>query len=429
MRVILSYGLGVDSTAILVRWLLDPSSRDFELRDLTVVTAQVGHEFPDTRELVEAHVVPLLRQHGVRYVQVGRSGRSVNDWRVLSDTREPTRCHTEGGGFTLMDESLASATVPQKGGARKCSQKFKGAPLDQWIERELGGAPFRHAIGFELDERGRVARDEVLRHDAPERRNVRVGRHPEYPLVAWGWDRARCVAYLREVFGVDWPKSACTFCPFSDNARGLPSHVARLGRYPDLAAQGAMMEWVAMALNPRQPLYTLRGDYQDVVVGTSPAVAQAFERQLASVRWAVYRVRRAWVLNRKGKPQCAGRDVECVATHATREAAEHELGELARRLWVHVVPQGRTVAAVLRPKPDGAGREELYVVAPHAPEAKTGRGFSRAWEELEPVRLPVVTPGRDAQHQEPPSRPSPQRRRRDPRSGRAGPGATDERER
>lgn len=42
--VILSYGMGVDSTAILTRWLLEPWSRDFGLEDLVVLTAQTGDE-------------------------------------------------------------------------------------------------------------------------------------------------------------------------------------------------------------------------------------------------------------------------------------------------------------------------------------------------------------------------------------------------
>ena len=35
---VLSYGLGLDSTAVLLRWLADPSSRDFDLSDLVVIT-------------------------------------------------------------------------------------------------------------------------------------------------------------------------------------------------------------------------------------------------------------------------------------------------------------------------------------------------------------------------------------------------------
>jgi transposase len=41
--------MGVDSTALLLRWLHDPDSRDFDLDQLIVITAMTGDEFPDTR--------------------------------------------------------------------------------------------------------------------------------------------------------------------------------------------------------------------------------------------------------------------------------------------------------------------------------------------------------------------------------------------
>ena len=47
-RHVLSYGLGLDSTAVLLRWLTDPSSRDFDLSDLVVITAMTGDEFSAT---------------------------------------------------------------------------------------------------------------------------------------------------------------------------------------------------------------------------------------------------------------------------------------------------------------------------------------------------------------------------------------------
>ena len=87
---ILSYGMGVESTGILVRWILEPSCRDFELSDLIVVTAQTGHEFADTKECVEVYLLPLLRAHGVRWVQIARAGNSSTDGIVvLADTRSP----------------------------------------------------------------------------------------------------------------------------------------------------------------------------------------------------------------------------------------------------------------------------------------------------------------------------------------------------
>lgn len=49
----LSLGMGVDSAALLARWLLDPSSRDFDLDDLVVVTAMTGDEYTATRLLMD----------------------------------------------------------------------------------------------------------------------------------------------------------------------------------------------------------------------------------------------------------------------------------------------------------------------------------------------------------------------------------------
>ena len=91
---ILNYGMGVDSTAILLRWLLEPSTRDFDLSELLILTAQTGDEFEDTKELVEAHILPLLQQYGVRFVQVARNGASIRDgYIVLSDSRSSQTLH------------------------------------------------------------------------------------------------------------------------------------------------------------------------------------------------------------------------------------------------------------------------------------------------------------------------------------------------
>jgi hypothetical protein len=44
--VVMSFGLGLDSTALLMRWIVDPAARNFDLRDL----AMTGHESAATRE-------------------------------------------------------------------------------------------------------------------------------------------------------------------------------------------------------------------------------------------------------------------------------------------------------------------------------------------------------------------------------------------
>ena len=96
MHTILSYGMGVESTAILVRWLEDASVRPCPLHELIVITAQTGDEYEDTRMDIEAHVLPMLRRHNVRYVQVARRGHSQADGIVvLSDIRQPQRLFLE----------------------------------------------------------------------------------------------------------------------------------------------------------------------------------------------------------------------------------------------------------------------------------------------------------------------------------------------
>src|SRR3954447_22508634 len=110
MKVILNLGMGVDSSVIAHRWLTDPTSRDFNLADLVVVTAMTGNEFPDTRRVVEAHLLPLFCRHAVRYVQLARNGHFEKDGiTVLSDSRAPERLYLEGM-YTLGQELTAAGT-------------------------------------------------------------------------------------------------------------------------------------------------------------------------------------------------------------------------------------------------------------------------------------------------------------------------------
>ncbi|NJR61835.1 MAG: hypothetical protein HC769_25210 [Cyanobacteria bacterium CRU_2_1] len=49
---LLNWGMGVESTAILVRWMLEPQSRPFnDFHNLIVLTAQTGDEMDETKYL------------------------------------------------------------------------------------------------------------------------------------------------------------------------------------------------------------------------------------------------------------------------------------------------------------------------------------------------------------------------------------------
>ncbi|WP_157529730.1 hypothetical protein [Nocardia sp. NRRL S-836] len=120
-KVVAALGLGCDSSAILARWLTNPSSRDFALDDLVVITAMTGQEWPVTRLLVEEHLLPLMAAAGVRFIQVARRGpRQADGIDILSDTRSPDRLQLVGA-WTLAHEMFAGATVPQTAGDRLCS--------------------------------------------------------------------------------------------------------------------------------------------------------------------------------------------------------------------------------------------------------------------------------------------------------------------
>ena len=74
VATILSYGMGVESSAILLRWIMSPATRPCPLEDLIVITSQVGDEYTDTGRDVNTHILPLMGALGIRYVQVARHG-------------------------------------------------------------------------------------------------------------------------------------------------------------------------------------------------------------------------------------------------------------------------------------------------------------------------------------------------------------------
>lgn len=369
MNVVLSYGLGADSTAILLRWLDDPTSRDFDLEDLIVLTAMTGDEFVDTRELVQAEVLPRMADHGVRYVQVARGGPTVADGViVLDDSRTPTTLYAEGV-YKLADEMFAGGTVPQvASGRRTCSIKQKGVPLDTWIEQNIDG-PFRHVMGFNADEEKRVLRDSSYSNAV---------RQSEYPLVEWGWGRERLLEEIEAIveIGRPWPKSCCSFCPFAND-----NHLARYVDQPEAAVQAMLMEHVSMALNPRMTLFASKS-VQDLVADALPAVADAFYERLAGTEHAVYDIRRVFHARRdgSGRKGSANRSVRKVFHGTATECFRH-----IRGLALELGGERPVVeAGVMRSWIDHGGDrypsvERFLVVAPSLAADKQQPSFENWW--------------------------------------------------
>ncbi|WP_404316439.1 hypothetical protein [Prescottella equi] len=382
-KVVLSYGLGEDSTAILLRWIEDPTSRDFDLDDLVVITAMTGDEWDSTRAAVEEHVLPRIAAAGIRYIQTARGRRHVTTAGegvvILDDTRTPSRLYIEGD-YSLYREMIEAGTLPQSGGARLCSVHAKGDVLDAVIARITRGQPYRHVMGFEAGEQRRAAKDTMFNTD------LRTG---EYPLIDWGWTRDDAIAYTRSVTGTSVGKSACTFCPFTfANKQGRADVFARYATNPAIGAKTLLMEHLALALNPAQGLVggrrlidMLRDHQLDDVVDAFTAVLEDHEH-------AIYDVRRI-LRPRQSDPTKLGNAARSIRLRGrgTRQSMQSLLDRLAadgaaRGLVRPVVGEDGILRVYQHERgPTFPAIERYFVVAPALAAAKEHEKFDHWWSD------------------------------------------------
>ena len=373
-RHVLSYGLGLDSTAVLLRWLTDPSSRDFDLSDLVVITAMTGDEFSATGADVERYVLPELRRHRVRFVQVGRhqllttaAGEGIT---TFSDTTEPDRLFVEGA-YALSTEMLTAGTLPQRGGARKCSARAKGAVLDPVIARLTGGQPYQHYVGFEVDEMGRAERDAAYNTAA------RTGR---YPLIQWGWTRADCDTFVYNLTGRRWLKSACSYCPFAlSSARGVQSTLQRYAADPAAGALALFIEHVAVCINDKQTLRPTGRLYDDVAAAGLTGVLDLFHRRLDDTEHAIYEVRRVAKVRRTGTRPVIARSVRLLDRGSRAGMAAVLLGMPGQ---LHTGNDGIARSIALRRGETPPWAERFYVACPAVVADKARPHFERWFAEV-----------------------------------------------
>ena len=391
MKIVLSYGLGVDSTALLFRWLTDPDSRNFDLRDLVVVTAMTGNEWPDTVDLVERHVLPRLAEAGVTYAQVARGGPSQGDGvTILDESDEPRRLFADGA-YRLSDELTSAGTIPQAAGSRYCSQKFKGWVIDTYLAECVRDAT-RHAFGYEAGEVTRATRCEenmpsrlAFGFDSTETARARRAtefdgplRVAEFPLIEWGWDREECLRFIQQTAGVSsWPKSACVYCPFAlTNRAGRERTLDRYDKDRDSAMETLMLERRSIGLNPRGGLIAGNRLY-DLLWKERPAIAKSFERLVEETPHSVYEVRRIWRSKRQ-----ANRDLRVIHT-GSRAACE----TLLRQHGKVDDSDGIGRVYLLRKGEELPTREHFIVAAPEGAKEKALPSFPRWWEEADHQQL------------------------------------------
>lgn len=408
---VMSNGLGVESVAILLRWLEEPATRDFCLNDLTVITAMTGDEWPDTRRDFEQHILPRFREHGVRFVQVARAGHSERDGIVvLDDSRSPSRLYIEGA-YTLSEELLTAGTVPQFGGEHRCSLKFKAFVIETWLEQHLWQS-IRHSFGYNAEEKERIAKSEAaiaarvtFGFNSEETERVRKGKRYDrpsrighYPLPEWGWSRERCFDYILQLTGVRWRKSACKFCPF---ARINEELIRRQKEFPNEVADSMLLERLSLAMNHRGQLFKDQPLYQIVERSENRQALDIYDARVNGTAWALYRVRRIYHAkplyqgggkhkrvighdhSKKGNVQrCVERLEEFVSSAKAGERlieiAEAKRFPICRRhglTYVFVQQSGTRYPTI----------EDYFVTAPALVETKARNGvekFDRNWSDL-----------------------------------------------
>ena len=172
---ILSFGGGVDSSAILLKHL-----NGIDQRIDHVVFADTGAESQGTYRNVR-RFQSLCNEAGLPFQVVRKEGENITEWV------------TRLGIVPVM-----------AGGAHVCSKKYKGDVIQKWTSETFPDRKITFLIGIELDEMYRKQRFTRPKNDANEY---------EYPLIDMGMTRADCEAYLQG-YGFEVPKSSCVFCPF-----------------------------------------------------------------------------------------------------------------------------------------------------------------------------------------------------------------------
>jgi hypothetical protein len=206
--VIVAYGAGVDSTALIIE-------RHARGERIDMVLRAVMPEKPETLAHVEIFE-RWMDAHGIPHKTVSYAPRTFKHWPPYRD---------------LLENCLTNGTLPSIAfGFSSCSLKWKVAPQDAWTK---AWPPAQHAWA-----RGqKVIR--LIGYDAGKRDSRRYA-HVEgysselydyqYPLRQWGWDRDSCVARIRRE-GLPVPvASSCFFCAgmAPDEVRALPVEQLRL---------------------------------------------------------------------------------------------------------------------------------------------------------------------------------------------------------
>ena len=178
MPIIVSYGGGVNSTAMLVKMV------EHEIKPDAILFADTGGE----------------QQETYSYIQYISMWLVSNSFPKIEVVKYKTK---HGDELTLEQDVINNNTLPSIAfGFKTCSQKFKITPQEKWIKEHYPDSwSITHYIGFDAGEPKRAKENPLEGH-----KNI-------YPLIMWGMDRDKCKKAIIDSGLCLPPKSSCFFCP------------------------------------------------------------------------------------------------------------------------------------------------------------------------------------------------------------------------
>ena len=203
MRTVVSYGGGVQSTALVVlamrhRWPVD------EIIHVDLTDA----ESPSTREYV-ARFREWLRNEFGREITIVE--RDLYGDMLKHPEFTPVPWHGKHRKFMLR---------------RQCTREYKVAPIQRYLTQKYPHGIIKLMLGISADEWTRMRQSSHSRIEHV------------YPLVDGMISRRHCLEIIRDA-GLELPqKSSCWFCPY----RSTGSQWALIRQYPHLAEMARMLE-------------------------------------------------------------------------------------------------------------------------------------------------------------------------------------------
>lgn len=192
MLTVISYGGGVQSTALLVLAAQGKLGLDVD----AALFANVGDdsEHPATLRYVREIAGPFGKAHGIPVREL---------YATTKDGKPRTLMHL------LQTENTPS--IPVRLGAdgipanRSCTRRFKVAVVGKYLKEHGATAACKATVAIG------ISTDEYMRASTKRQQPYEL---PVFPLLDLGYSRADCVRIIKDAGLPIPPKSSCYFCPF-----------------------------------------------------------------------------------------------------------------------------------------------------------------------------------------------------------------------